>query len=170
METYSRLFGIASLFALEVGGRVRRMHVQGILRCKCIANEEGKKILNDHIKAFMPIPRGSGGYVECKPLEQGQIFTYCWGTVKSLRMKDRWVNRRLAAAALCCLAFCTCSDVPAQALHSITALLIEREEAIGACHTAAFYRVASAFTLVQSFLACWTKVTLQVGVMSPETP
>ena len=63
METYSRLFGIASLFALEVGGRVRRMHVQGILRCRCMANDEGKKILNDHIKAFMPVPRGSGGYV-----------------------------------------------------------------------------------------------------------
>ena len=39
METYSRLFGVASLFALEVGGRVRRMHVQG---CKFVANEEGK--------------------------------------------------------------------------------------------------------------------------------
>ena len=84
METYSRLFGIASLFALEVGGRVRRMHVQGVLRCRCMANEEGKRILNDHSKAFMPIPRGSGGYVGCKPL-----------TVK--RMKDKWVTRRACA-------------------------------------------------------------------------
>ena len=79
METYSRLFGIAKLFALEVGGRVRRMHVQGVLRCKCMANEEGKKIQNDHIEAFLPIPRGSGGYVVCKPLEQGQTFTYMLG-------------------------------------------------------------------------------------------
>ena len=41
METYCRLFGVASLFALEVGGRVRRMHVQG---CKFVANEEGKSL------------------------------------------------------------------------------------------------------------------------------
>ena len=42
MEAYSRLFSIASLFASEVDGRVRRMHVRGILRCKCMANEQDK--------------------------------------------------------------------------------------------------------------------------------
>lgn len=62
------------------------MHVQGILRCKCMANEEGNKILNDHIKAdhikACPFRMAPVGTSTANHLSMGRLSHTCWATAR----------------------------------------------------------------------------------------
>jgi hypothetical protein len=82
MHNYVGLFGASGAFALEAGGRQKRLHCQGVMKVRMMPNEEGVKTMVNHIKAYIPIVRGSAGTVVCKPLEVGQSWTYMLGYIQ----------------------------------------------------------------------------------------
>jgi hypothetical protein len=52
------------------------------MQVRMLATEEGVKTMVNHLKAFIPIVRGSMGTVVCKPLEPEQSWTSMLGYVQ----------------------------------------------------------------------------------------
>ena len=69
----------AAFFALEVGGRQKRLHIQGCARCRaplpCAGRaEDGGKRLQFEIKQFIPIPPGDNAMITIKPFGEQQTW------------------------------------------------------------------------------------------------
>ena len=58
LRDYMQLFALAGAVALECGGCAGHLHVQGVLRVHIIADDNGKKALQTHIKNFILVQRG----------------------------------------------------------------------------------------------------------------
>lgn len=76
------LHAIDGAIALEAGGRKGHLHVQGVLGLHASRDEEGRKKLEALIREFVPVPRGSGAQLVCKPAVHGQTMQLLLGYVQ----------------------------------------------------------------------------------------
>ena len=82
MKAYAQAKAECGCFATELGGRLKRLHVQGMLRIRSVRSEAYKDVLKKDIVAFIPIQRGSGGTVAVSPFGETQAWLPMLGYIQ----------------------------------------------------------------------------------------
>ena len=87
MKAYAESKAECGCFATELGGRLKRLHIQGMLRLRSVTSEAYKDVLKKDIVAFVPIQRGSGGTVAVSPFGETQAWIPMLGYIqKDIRL------------------------------------------------------------------------------------
>lgn len=60
---------LAFFLAIEVGGRAKRKHIQGVMRLRCPATEAGRDLVQHEIREFLPLSPSDSPVLVVKPFD-----------------------------------------------------------------------------------------------------